>query len=280
MGQFKKIGIVYNRRANGATDVAGAIRSKYGSGYEWWQAPLEGHERYDEETLDNTDLLLAIGGDGTLLKVATSVAGRDIPVLGINAGRLGFLMELECKDAEEGIAPYLDGKTHIEEHTLLRASTPGSDEYEDALNDVVIHRGNIPKAIEIKLYLNGVEFDTYRGDGLLVSTATGSTAYARSLGAPLMDPTSANYMITPIAAGLKLYSGIVVKSDFKLKAVMIGDDQDITLTVDNRPSKLAWSKSREIELCAAPWRVKLLRKDSCENRWRYIANSLNKRSAR
>ena len=188
-------------------------------------------------------------------------------------------MELERKDAEEGIAPYLDGKTHIEEHTLLRASTPGSDEYEDALNDVVIHRGNTPKAIEIKLYLNGVEFDTYRGDGLLVSTATGSTAYARSLGAPLMDPTSANYMITPIAAGLKLYSGIVVKSDFKLKAVMIGDDQDITLTVDNRPSKLAWSKSREIELCAAPWRVKLLRKDSCENRWRYIANSLNKRSA-
>jgi len=177
--------------------------------------------------LDNTvDLMITIGGDGTLLRSITFVRDLGIPIIGINTGRLGFLATLNQELLNIELKKILKGEFNIEERSLLEVSIGSNDDFSDfnfALNEVSVGRKNTTSMIEIKTTLDGEYLNTYWADGLIISTPTGSTGYSLSCGGPIMTPSSQTFSITPIAP-----------HNLNARPMVIPDDTSLELEVDSR----------------------------------------------
>jgi len=148
--------------------------------------------------LDGTRLLVSIGGDGTLLWTARQAAPAHVPVLGVNLGRLGFLVQVELGDLSEALDRWTAGDFGIQRRRLLEARVSGDHGRYIALNDVVLHRGVEFSLIRIEVEVDGDPAGRFDGDGALVSTPTGSTAYALSLGGPIVHPDVSDVIFTPL----------------------------------------------------------------------------------
>lgn len=147
------------------------------------------------------DLAIVVGGDGTLLTAARSLAEFDIPLIGVNLGRLGFLVDISPADVVARLDEILDGRFSAEERFILRARILRNGELvyqQTAINEVVIHSWNATSMIEIETSINGTFLNSQRSDGLIVSTPTGSTAYALSAGGPILSPTLKAIVLAPI----------------------------------------------------------------------------------
>jgi NAD+ kinase len=143
------------------------------------------------ELLKNIDLAIMVGGDGTFLDVARSITDYDVPILGINLGRLGFLTDISPDDMIETMEEVLSGVYQEEHRNVLKVSVYENDELvfeERAINDVVIHKTDSPRMIEFETFVDGRFLNSQRSDGMILSTPTGSTAYALSAGGPILDP--------------------------------------------------------------------------------------------
>ncbi len=177
---------------------------------------------WDEDALtrmETTDLLVCVGGDGTMLRGARTVIPHPIPILGVNMGRLGFLSELSPEEAAAGLTAVIAGAGRIERRTMLRAgvSLPGGAAApglvcQDVLNDVVLGRAG-GRPVYIQVLVDGVEMDIVRADGVVVSTATGSTGYNLSAGGPALAPESEELVLTSIAAHLAHVPPLVLPGD-------------------------------------------------------------------
>lgn len=179
------------------------------------------------DDLDNSfDLMLTIGGDGTILRAITYIQHWQIPILGINAGRLGFLATVTQSEVEQVFAKIRKGDYHIEERTLLQAlnqdNTPVS-EMNFALNEITIVRKNTTSMITIETHLNDQYLTSYWADGLIISTPTGSTGYSLSCGGPVMMPDSGCFVLTPIAP-----------HNLNARPLIISDDKQVALKVSSR----------------------------------------------
>lgn len=150
------------------------------------------------ETVDGFDLALVFGGDGTILNASRLLMDRDIPVMGINVGHLGYLAAGETGDMEKALKAYIDGNYTIEERVTLCAKVNG--QAFNGVNEAVLHRGGQSHLLQIRVFVNGQEADYLRADGIMAATPTGSTAYNLSAGGPLIVPTAENLVITPICA--------------------------------------------------------------------------------
>jgi NAD+ kinase len=163
---------------------------------------LDGVVRVPEAHIaDRADLVIAIGGDGTLLYAARLVAKHDVPLLGINRGRLGFLTDILPQDIVDAVQAALDGKLEAEPRTLLLAclrSANGTMHESLALNDVVLQKAATGRMLDFETQVNGRYVNTHAGDGLVVATATGSTAYALSCGGPIVEPGLDVLVLAPI----------------------------------------------------------------------------------
>ena len=151
----------------------------------------------------NARLALVLGGDGTILRAARQLYGKNIPIFGINFGRLGYLTEYGSEDAMEGLSKLVSGEYTIESRMMLEGEIVRNGEAVNsfiALNEVCAYRATLMHAITTKLYINGRHTETVSGDGLIVSTPTGSTSYNLSAGGPVLTPTSQNIVITPVAS--------------------------------------------------------------------------------
>lgn len=151
----------------------------------------------------DVDLAIVLGGDGTMLTAARSFVDYDIPLIGVNRGRFGFLTDLEAENMLEGITQILAGEFDREERMLLTASLQRNGELitkGHALNDVVINKNGAAKLIELEVHINGQFVHTQRSDGLIVSTPTGTTAYSLSAGGPILHPTLDAIALVPICA--------------------------------------------------------------------------------
>lgn len=146
------------------------------------------------------DLVIAVGGDGNMLGAARALAPYGVPILGINRGRLGFLADVSPDEIESKIGAVLNGDYTMEEHFLLEGdvSPDGDSEVPSALNEVVIHSAQLPKMIEFNIYIDGVFVFNQYSDGLIISTPTGSTAYALSAGGPIMHPSLDAIVLVPM----------------------------------------------------------------------------------
>ncbi len=186
---------------------------------------LNGVIRMPEEQLAETaDLLIAIGGDGTLLYGARLVARHNVPLLGINRGRLGFLTDVMPQDMLTSVNAALEGKLASEERTLLRACLrrgDGSVTESLALNDIVLQKAATGRMLDFETRVNGKYVNTHSGDGIVVATATGSTAYALSCGGPIVEPDLDVLVLAPICAHTMSDRPIVVSARSSIEVKLI-----------------------------------------------------------
>src|SRR5690554_2044797 len=183
------------------------------------------------QTLDNSfDLLISIGGDGTILRAITYVSDLSIPIIGINTGRLGFLATIQNNQIESALDSIYEGDYRISERSLLSIET--NPENKDlvqlnfALNEIAISRKNTTSMITVNTHLNGEYLTSYWADGLIVSSPTGSTGYSLSCGGPVISPDAKSFVITPIAP-----------HNLSARPLVIPDDTQIQLKVDGREDR-------------------------------------------
>ena len=161
---------------------------------------------------DKIDCAIVIGGDGSLIEVARALQGRNIPILGINMGTLGYLTEVEVSRIEESLEQFLRGDYIVEERMMLEG-TFGKNEKDISLNDIVVARKGALRIIRFRIYVNGELLNSYEADGVIISTPTGSTAYNLSAGGPIVEPTESMIVITPICSHALNTSSIVLSAD-------------------------------------------------------------------
>jgi len=173
------------------------------------------------------DLAIVVGGDGTLLNAARSLVDADVPVLGVNLGRLGFLADVSPREMPERLDQVLAGEYEQDERALLHASVirnGNSVSESDALNDVVIHKWDIARMIELDTRIDGRFLNSLRADGLIVSTPTGSTAYALSGGGPIVEPSLAALVLVPVCPHTLSNRPIVLSDAVSIEILVHGGD--------------------------------------------------------
>ena len=196
------------------------------------------HYTKSEEIPEDTECVIVLGGDGTLLQAAHDLAGREVPVLGINLGTLGFLAETEVAELSEALPKLVENQYLIEERMKLSVQLQGSEEvlFPDALNDVVVTRSGFSRVIHIEVCVNGEMVNEYHGDGVLISTPTGSTGYNLSAGGPILAPASQMMVITPICPhSLNARSIVVSAKDTVRIRIMTSkktQDEEAIATID------------------------------------------------
>jgi NAD+ kinase len=197
----------------------------------------------DEELAAAIDIAVVLGGDGTMLRAANLVADHGVPVLGVNLGRLGFLTAFDPPNARDAILAALDGKLAVEERARLRVTHQprgGPAQQRFALNDIVIHQGGLARLIDLEARLDGKLIASYRADGLIVCTPTGSTAYNLAAGGPILTPDQAAMVMTPICAHSLTARPLVVPQSGTVTLELAGGDESRTgvITVDGQ-----WARS-------------------------------------
>lgn len=164
------------------------------------------------EIPQDIDCAVVIGGDGSFIEAARALEGRDIPILGINMGTLGYLTEVETNRIEEAVLQIVEGKYSLEERMMLEGIFE-SGNTDVALNDIVVSRKGVLRVIHFRLFVNGELLHSYEADGIILSTPTGSTAYNLSAGGPIVEPTASLMVITPICPHALNTSSIVLSGE-------------------------------------------------------------------
>lgn len=209
--------------------------------------------------LDRTyDLMITIGGDGTLLRSITYVRDLGIPIMGINTGRLGFLATLKQEMLHSELNKILFGEYDIKERSLLEVSVNNKTNFSDfnyALNEVSVGRKNTTSMIEIKTVLDGEYLNTYWADGLIISTPTGSTGYSLSCGGPIMSPSSQTFSITPIAPHNLNARPLIISDETIIELSVKGREESHLLSLDSKIISL--ENSTVIKIKKASFKIKL-----------------------
>ncbi len=203
------------------------------------------------ELKNNADVMISIGGDGTILDTLPFIRDSKIPILGINLGRLGFLSSISKDEIKEAIENVWKGNYIIEERALLELVKPKNifgDLY-FALNDITIYRNNTTSLITVHVYLNDKFLNTYWGDGLIVSTPTGSTAYSLSVGGPIVAPGTENFVIAPIASHNLTVRPIVIQDNNIIKIRMEGRENNYVLSLDSQQRTMDINDELIIKKC-------------------------------
>ena len=235
---IERIGFAYNPTNEAAIELsARASGWCQVRGIGEWQAQSGDVERLRHE-LPTTDALVVLGGDGTFLRAARAVAEVDVPLLGINLGKVGFLSKAEEGDLEPVLQRIVDGEYTIDERMviegrILRGGRVGEHERHVALNDIVIARGALARVCRLDVSIDDTHLATFVADGLVVASPTGSTGYSFSAGGPILEPVSRNLVVTPIAAYLSAFRSVVVSPEQVVRCKVI-DAHEALVSVDGR----------------------------------------------
>jgi NAD+ kinase len=190
-----------------------------------------------EELAAHVDLILVLGGDGTMIATARMVGDREVPVLGVNYGGLGYLAEFRIEELYQALESILSGNYRLDRRVMLGVELRRGGELitrNRVLNDVVINKSALARIIEIEAYLNRYFVNSFRADGLIISTPTGSTAYNLSAGGPIIFPSMNAVVITPICPFTLSNRPIVVPDDATIELHLKTDQEEVTLTLDGQ----------------------------------------------
>ena len=233
---MNKVGITYHPKSEVARGVAEeAARRVAASGAETWLASA-----WDARSpqIEGTDMLICCGGDGTVLRAARAVIPHPVVLLGVNLGRVGFLTEIMPPELFERLDQILAGAGRVEARTMIETETlrAGEElrEHYHALNDVVVGRAAIGRTVQFTVRTDDTLLGSYRADGVIVATATGSTAYSLSVGGPILHPESREILVTPVAPHLAPANSVVLAAG-SLIEVQIAPRQAAILSVDGEP---------------------------------------------
>jgi NAD+ kinase len=235
-----RIGFAYNPTIEDALELreraAGWCRMR---GIEHWASPAgETADLLDE--LRRTDVLVVLGGDGTFLRAAQSIAEVDVPILGINLGKVGFLSKAEAHELEAVLEKLQTGNYTVRERMGLTGRILQAGRTPDgtftALNDIVVARGSLARVVRLDVTIDESHLATFVADGLVVSSPTGSTGYSFSAGGPILDPQSRNLVVTPIAGYLSAIRSIVVSPSQVVRARVL-DAHEALVSIDGREDR-------------------------------------------
>ena len=233
---MNRIGIIYHPLKEAAGKLARELGESLESGglSVWLCSAWESDTA--RKQVDGTDLIISIGGDGTILRAAQAVVPRPIPITGINLGNLGFMTELSVDEAGEKLTQLLAGEGWIDERYLLEAEVPATEETPEpqrfyALNDVVITHGAVARVIYVEASIDGELLTTYKADGVIVSTATGSTGYSLAADGPILHPQAQEMLLLPIVPHLSASYKLVLPPTSTV-GLRVNTTPSVTLTVD------------------------------------------------
>ncbi|MCI4445613.1 MAG: NAD(+)/NADH kinase [Candidatus Aminicenantes bacterium] len=266
--EIKKIGIIIKPHAPGVEKILKEIinfleREKIE--YFLEKAAAEkikvslGYER--EKLPELSEAIIILGGDGTLLSIAPFAARKGIPVIGINLGRLGFLTEIPVSEALPVLDAFLKNKDgFISRRTLLKIKDTSGEDL--CLNDVVLHKAALARIIEFLIFINEKEVTRLKGDGLIISSPTGSTAYSLSAGGPIVHPQVETIILTPICPHTLSFRPLLLPASSIIKIKLLTPEEKVYLTIDGqrgRPMEknatIEIRKSeKELLLVTSPWR--------------------------
>jgi len=205
-------------------------------------------------------ILISIGGDGTILRAATFVRDTQIPILGVNAGRLGFLAKVQKENIGTFLQIVLEKKYTISKRTLLSLETSpnnsNSNDINFAMNEVTVSRKDTTSMITIETYLNGEYLNSYWADGLIISTPTGSTGYSLSCGGPVLTPDVTSLVITPIAPHNLNARPLVIPDDTEIKLKVSGREENYLISLDSRISSI--SNNSELTIRKTPFKINMV----------------------
>ncbi len=229
------------------------------------------------ETVKNADLVIAVGGDGTIIHAAKHAAPLDKPILGVNCGRVGFVANLEPTEISL-LSKLFDGEYVVDDRMMLEITVDHAGERKTfyALNDVTVSKGSVSRMIELNVHLNGELINSYRADGLIFSTPTGSTAYSLSAGGPVIEPHMKCILLTPICPQ-SLFSRSVLFSDDSEVTVFQHErcDEDVFVTVDGTNS-LKLGRNDSITVGKAKVTANFIKLNN-KNFYRILNDKLNER---
>jgi NAD+ kinase len=231
---MRRLGIFVHSRSEAAGKLAGDLReyaASHGTEEVWVSSDWEASDLQTQ--IRGTELLICLGGDGTVLHAARSVIPHEIPILGVNMGRLGFLAEVRPADLKEYLPRLLAGDYRIESRTMLQARLPDWGVTYHALNDVVVGRKTVSRPVYVEVKANDSRLAIHRCDAVIVSTATGSTAYSLSAGGPILHPESADLIITPVSTHMAVARTIVMPPDTTID-LTVSADKDAIVSVDGQ----------------------------------------------
>ena len=259
---MKKVGIIYNALIPEAKDLSAAILDRLALPSDSWIASADDVDALLQQS-KGTDLVITVGGDGTILRVVRMTAPHEIPVVGINMGRLGFMTELRAEEAMERLPIYLNGGCRVEARNMIQARVVKGGAGAEvngpyhALNDVVMARGAVSRVVTIACTIDGAKLTTFRADAVIVSTATGSTGYNLAVGGPILDPQSEDLVLKPVAAHIGLSAGLVMSASARV-TLTLERTQPATLSIDGHLDYPLMPGDR-VELEQSPLKAKFLR---------------------
>ena len=206
------------------------------------------------------DILISIGGDGTILRAATFVRDSGIPILGVNAGRLGFLAKVQKENIGTFLQIVLEKKYTISKRTLLSLVTSPNNSIDGyinfAMNEITVSRKDTTSMITIETYLNGEYLNSYWADGLIIATPTGSTGYSLSCGGPVLTPDVKSLVITPIAPHNLNARPLVIPDDNEIKLIVSGREENYLVSLDSRISSI--SNNSELTISKTPFKINMV----------------------
>ncbi len=240
---MKKVCVIANAGKNKAEEIAEQVSSFFcrrGIESSIFFEDFSEQVSYSRELTEGAECAVVLGGDGTLIRAAGRLAVQKIPVIGINIGNLGFLTGAEYGAAEPALEALVSGDYRIEERMMLEVSV-GGRVFDTALNDAVITRSGFSRIISVGIFVNGKPVCTYRGDGVIIATPTGSTGYNLSAGGPVVVPTTELILITPICPHSLSARGILVSGEDEVRLVVQEgkktQDEEAFVTVDGQNAK-------------------------------------------
>jgi NAD+ kinase len=214
------------------------------------------------ESPDQLDALLTLGGDGTLLRGARLLDGREVPILGVNMGRLGFLTCCPAEQLEHSLMRFARNDYAVESRMMLRAIVFGADRRERgswlALNDVVIHKGGFARVVPLRVAVEDELIASYAADGVVICTPTGSTAYSLSAGGPVVVPTLDTLLITPVSAHTLAIRPVVVAATSRVTVQAEGAPEELMITVDGQVGT-SFHAGDTLSVSRAPRAIKIVR---------------------
>ncbi|MBS96711.1 MAG: NAD(+)/NADH kinase [SAR202 cluster bacterium] len=266
---MKNIGVVYNNLIQGTKEVARDLSEKFQSKSIGFVCDLE-----NLPANSDVNVLIVVGGDGTILAAAHKVYNSETSILGVNMGTLGFMTELNVEEALLNINDEFIDHTHIEERSMVEAAIVHFSEDTSsnftflALNEIVVGSGSVAKMARIEVKVDGQWLTEYRSDSVIVSTATGSTGYSLSAGGPILYPTSSDILLQPVAAHLGFGSGLVLPSNSLVELKVISNGSAAISADGIVTNKL--TKNDKVLVKLSDKKVKFLRRSKSFHSYRNI----------
>lgn len=281
---IRTVGIFYKPHNEQAVEMSERLVSMIETtGRKVWRLPGRATETSDGR-LSKTDLVVVLGGDGSLISAARVCAPKGIPLLGVNFGRVGFLTELEPEDVDEKLPLYLEGDYWVDVRSMLQAELdshtgPHSAHPEHpahsymALNDIVVARGAEPHVIRIKIWVDGFAYNTTVADGVIISTATGSTAYNLAAGGPILHPQVRSNVLTPIAPHLVADRSLILEPNAVIQLELQDGSDNALLSADGQINH-ALGSGDQVRITNSEFTTSFLRRRSPTHFYRVLTAKL------